>query len=1077
MKHVLFILTLLALSLNVGFAQITVTAVSPANSALNVSPATTIQVTFSDMMLTSTFNDSLSFTVRGMTSGKHHGSFGFTGGNMIATFTPTVPFENGEIVFVDISSNLQNASSVAITPFVYSFTVVAAVAPGTFPAKTDYATGSNPYSIFVSDIDGDGDGDIATANGTGSVSILKNNGNGTYAANVDYTAGSYPTSVFISDLDGDGDGDLAVTNYSSHNVSILKNNGDGTFAAKVDYPAGYYAYSVFVSDIDGDGDGDLAVAGRGLATVSILMNNGDGTFATPVSYAAAGDPTSVFISDLDGDGDGDLVVAGFGPNTLSILKNNGDGTFAAHVDYPAGNGPFYVFVSDLDGDGDGDLAVSNPGGLCCGAPHLSILKNNGNGTFAPRVDYPVGYGIGSLFVSDVDGDGDGDLAFVNNDTYFSIMKNNGDGTFAANIGYPTGNYGTYSVFVSDVDSDGDGDIAVANSGSNNVSIFKNGFSLIVNATNGSVTKNPDQTSYNPGAQVELTALPAVGYQFVNWSGNASGSTNPLIMTMDDNKDITANFDIITLTVNIVGNGNVVKTPDQLSYEYGSTVQLEAIPALGYLFDGWSDDASGITNPIDVVMDNDKTVTATFIIDPDYEAMYRTATYSDWATAVDGKGKYKAVKRKNDKVFLKFNIGAPANSTGFALKFNMNVNGAVTIGKTKTVQLGDAILNANTAIFSGLTIAQGDTFQFDGFGLKGKIASVKVVWQTSPKPTTQTITSFKFNTPKLPMPNLHNVGTELFPGGFGQVGSYFTNGLFVGIPQGVKGGNSVIHLKYKDVQKSLVKIAHGIPQFHADSIRCLDTFTVTRKPISKQQKSLPPNKGKNILFAELLTLKLNVAASATGKFPAGLGELTFDDATDPLNPLNGQMISTIVQKADTIISCLPLTSKPVPPTLAELYNVLHKINGAFSGAIDTFSFSMKTQMTGVKQLIDVPFLRKTPGVEPVVIPSSDLLAEEVPAEFRLEQNYPNPFNPSTTIRFSLPTASLVTLTVYNTLGQEVANLLNGEEYDFGAEEVEFIAGNLASGIYYYRLVITRLDENDEVSTGESLTRVMKMMLVK
>jgi hypothetical protein len=74
---------------------------------------------------------------------------------------------------------------------------------------------------------------------------------------------------------------------------------------------------------------------------------------------------------------------------------------------------------------------------------------------------------------------------------------------------------------------------------------------------------------------------------------------------------------------------------------------------------------------------------------------------------------------------------------------------------------------------------------------------------------------------------------------------------------------------------------------------------------------------------------------------------------------------------------------------------------------------------------------------------------LPNAFRLYQNYPNPFNPSTTIRYGLPNRSHVVLTVFNTLGQQVASLVNVEQ-DAGVHEVKFDGSNLASGVYFYRL---------------------------
>jgi hypothetical protein len=85
-------------------------------------------------------------------------------------------------------------------------------------------------------------------------------------------------------------------------------------------------------------------------------------------------------------------------------------------------------------------------------------------------------------------------------------------------------------------------------------------------------------------------------------------------------------------------------------------------------------------------------------------------------------------------------------------------------------------------------------------------------------------------------------------------------------------------------------------------------------------------------------------------------------------------------------------------------------------------------------------------KPAVLPSS--VNEEAPGEMELA-SYPNPFNPLTTIRFSLPHASHVKLTVYNTLGERVSTLVD-EEKAAGVHNVRFDASSLASGVYLYRV---------------------------
>ncbi len=88
-------------------------------------------------------------------------------------------------------------------------------------------------------------------------------------------------------------------------------------------------------------------------------------------------------------------------------------------------------------------------------------------------------------------------------------------------------------------------------------------------------------------------------------------------------------------------------------------------------------------------------------------------------------------------------------------------------------------------------------------------------------------------------------------------------------------------------------------------------------------------------------------------------------------------------------------------------------------------------------------------DPPFVTSAAPATREAPREFTLHQNYPNPFNPSTVIRYDIPRAASVNLTVYSILGQEVARLVDARE-EAGYHEARFDASGLASGVYFYRL---------------------------
>jgi len=109
-----------------------------------------------------------------------------------------------------------------------------------------------------------------------------------------------------------------------------------------------------------------------------------------------------------------------------------------------------------------------------------------------------------------------------------------------------------------------------------------------------------------------------------------------------------------------------------------------------------------------------------------------------------------------------------------------------------------------------------------------------------------------------------------------------------------------------------------------------------------------------------------------------------------------------------------------------------------------------------------------------IPDGD---EDGPATLIIQENYPNPFNPTTTIQFTLPQEAHVTLTVYDMLGREITTMLDRELMEDGEQEVEFDASNLASGVYYYRIDVETIGNEEEGTTGQTLTSVRKMLLIR
>src|SRR5690625_2301028 len=133
---------------------------------------------------------------------------------------------------------------------------------------------------------------------------------------------------------------------------------------------------------------------------------------------------------------------------------------------------------------------------------------------------------------------------------------------------------------------------------------------------GSVS--PSSGEYDEGTEVELTATPNEHLVFNGWQGDHSGSENPITVTMNSDKSITAFFTErdYPLTIEIIGEGTVAEEIIQAKitdYPYATIVQLTANPAGGWGFVGWEGDLEGNENPETITIDGEKTVTAVFEI--------------------------------------------------------------------------------------------------------------------------------------------------------------------------------------------------------------------------------------------------------------------------------------------------------------------------------------------------------------------------------------------------------------------------------------------------------------------------------
>jgi hypothetical protein len=368
-----------------------------------------------------------------------------------------------------------------------------------FATHQDFATGSAPFSVAAADVNGDGLSDLIVLNSGGNtVSVLLDTtapGASTpiFATQQTFATGSNPHSVAVADINGDGLPDIVVANFLDNTVSVLLNMtapGATTpnLAIQQTFSAGNRPISVTSADVNGDGRPDLIVANELASTVSVLLNaTAPGattpSFAAPQAFAAGNLPFSVTAADVNGDGKPDLIVANLNDNTVSVLLNTtapgaSTPTFATQQAFATGFRPQSVAVADVNGDGKPDLIVANSGDNTVSVLLNTTAPGATTPSFATQQTFATVSQPDSVTTADVNGDGKPDLIVANfgGNTVSVLLNTTVPGaatpSFATQQTFATRDGGR-SVTAADVNSDGKPDLILANFHDGTVSVLLN----------------------------------------------------------------------------------------------------------------------------------------------------------------------------------------------------------------------------------------------------------------------------------------------------------------------------------------------------------------------------------------------------------------------------------------------------------------------------------------------------------------------------------------------------------------------------------------------------------------------------